>query len=163
MKSLLESIFDDNVSKDPFETVLDRMDPEKYSPETAVEALDQLFEIGGKRYGFYSMKGKREEFMKAIQKNNWVMLARKNYDDPIDDYAIEYPWHKNNGLILRFYITWRGKWFCDDFDINFDITKPMGSSELIQRNTNMHYEECILITDKKMVDELKARINKLAA
>ena len=106
MISLQESLFGDNITRDPFETILDRLDTKEYTSEIAIEALDQLFKIGGKRYGFYSMGSKKEAFLQAIRKDNWVMLARKNYDGSIDgDYSFIYPHHRNNGLLLQFFIT----------------------------------------------------------
>jgi len=160
MKQLIESLFGDNISEDPFEGVIDHLDVKKYSMKVTEEALDILFNIGGKRYGFYSMGGKREAFLKAIQKNDWVMLARKNYDRR-DNYAAVWSYEKNNGYLTRYQIGWSGDWFEDDIDIGWALNSDYGSKEIYRRFKNMGYEECILITDKKMKDTLKKRLKEL--
>lgn len=161
MKTLIESLFGDNITKDPFEEVINHLDVKKYSIETTEETLDILFNIGGKRYGFYSMNSKREAFLKAIRKNDWVMLARKNYDRE-DDYAVVWPFEKDNGYLTRYHIGWSGNWFeDDDIDIGWAMNSEYGSEEVLDRMQNMGYEECILITDKKMKDALKKRLKEL--
>ena len=164
MKQLTESLFGDNITKDPFEDVIDHLDIKKYSTETTEESLNTLFKVGGKRYGFYSMGSKREAFLKAIRKNDWVMLARKNYDR-WDNYAVIWsiwPYEKNNGYFTRYQIGWTlGNWFEDDINIGWVINSDYGSQEALERLGNMGYEECILITDKKMKDALKKRLKEL--
>ena len=160
MKTLIESIFGDNITKDPFEDVIDHLDVKKYSIEITEEAFDTLFNIGGKRYGFYSMNGKREAFLKAIRKNDWVMLARKNYDRE-DNYTIVWPSEKDNGYLTRYQIGWSGNWFEGDINIGWAMNSEYGSEEVLDRMQNMGYEECILITDKKMKDALKKRLKEL--
>ena len=161
MKQLIESLFGDNITKDPFEEVLDHLDAKKYTYETMEEALDILFKIGGKRYGFYSMGGKREAFLKAIRKNDWVMLARKNFDRT-DNYVVIWSYEKNNGYLTRYQIGWADNWFEDDINIGWIINSDYGSQEVLERLGNMGYEECILITDKKMKDTLKKRLKELS-
>lgn len=160
MKTLIESLFGDNITKDPFEEIIDHLDVEKYSTETTEESLDTLFKVGGKRYGFYSMNGKREAFLKAIRKNDWVMLARKNYDRD-DNYTIVWSFEKDNGCLTQYQIGWSGNWFEDDIDIGWAMNSEYGSEEVLDRMQNMGYEECILITDKKMKDALKKRLKEL--
>ena len=166
MKGLVESLFDsDLATKDPFEEVLDHLDAKKYTYETMEEALDTLFNIGGKRYGFYSMGGKREAFLKAVRKNDWVMLARKNYDRD-DNYAVIWPYeknngYKNNGFLIQYQIGWADNWFEDDINIGWAMDSNYGSALALERLGHMGYEECILITDKKMKDALKKRLEKL--
>lgn len=161
MKSLVESIFGDNITKDPFEEVIDHLDVKKYSDEIAEEALDTLFTVGGKRYEFYSMGGKREAFLKAIRKNDWVMLARKNYFKRGDNYAVMWPYEKNDGYLTQYQIGW-GDWFENDIDIGWAMNSDFGSQEVLERLRNMRYEECILITNKKMKDILKKRLKELS-
>ena len=161
MKTLIESIFGDNITKDPFEEVIDHLDVEKYSMSTTEEALDTLFDIGGKRYGFYSIGGKKEAFLKAIQKNDWVMLARKN-DNQDDNYAVVWTYEKNNGYLIRNQIGLFRDWFQDTIDIGWGINSDYGSREVFDMFENMRYEECILITDKKMKDTLKKRLKELS-
>ena len=161
LKDVLESLFDsDLVTKDPFEEVIDHLDAKKYSVKTTEEALDLLFNIGGKRYGFFSMGSKRETFLKAIRRNDWIMLARKNYDR-VGNYAMVWPYEKNNGYLTRYQIGWSGEYFEDDIDIGWDMNSNYGSQEVLERFENMGYKECILITDKKMKDALKKRIKEL--
>ena len=160
MKTLIESLFGDNITKDPFEEIIDHLDVEKYSTETTEESLDILFKVGGKRYGFYSMNGKREAFLKAIQKNDWVMLARKNYDRD-DNYTIVWPFEKDNGCLTQYQIGWSGNWFEYNINIGWAMNSEYGSEEVLDRMQNMGYEECILITDKKMKDALKKRLKEL--
>lgn len=161
MKTLIESLFGDNITKDPLEEVIDHLDVKRLSLKTTEEALDTLFAIGGKRYGFYSMNGKREAFLKAIRKNDWIMLARKNYDRE-DNYAVVWPYEKNNGYLTRYQIGWAlGNWFEDDINIGWAMNSDYGSREVIERLENMGYEECILITDKKIKDALKKRLKEL--
>lgn len=162
MKTLIESLFGDNITKDPFEDVIDHLNVKKYTDETTEEALDILFKIGGKRYGFYSMGGKREAFLKAIRKDDWVMLARKNYDR-WDNYAVIWSYEKNNGYLTRYQIGWDlGNWFEDDINIGWSMNSDYGSAVTLERLGNMGYEECILITDKKMKDALKKRLKELS-
>ena len=161
MKTLKESLFDkDLVTKDPFEEAIDHLDVKKYSDKTTKEAFDLLFNIGGKRYGFYSMGSKRETFLKAIRKNDWIMLARKNYDRD-DNYAVVWPYEKNNGYLTQYQIGLVGNWFEVNIDIGWDMNSDYGSQEVLARLGNMRDEECILITDKKMKDALKKRIKEL--
>ena len=168
MKTLAESIFGQDITQDPFESIIDRLDPEKYSPEVAYEALDQLFEIGLQkkwRYGFYSAGTKKEQFLKAIQKRDWIMLARKdnrqfNHSD-MNDYAVEWIYKDTSGYLDRFQISWRGTWYADDINIGYDMGHPNGAKEVIERHQNMNYDDCILITDKKMKDALKKRLKEL--
>lgn len=161
MKQLIESLFGDNITKDPFEDVIDHLDVKKYTDEITEEALDNLFKVGGKRYGFYSMGSKREAFLKAIRKDDWVMLARKNYDR-WDNYAVIWSYEKNNGYLTRYQIGWPlGNWFEDDINIGWIINSNYGSQEVLERLGNMGYDECILITDKKMKDSLKKRLKEL--
>lgn len=161
MKTLIESLFGDNITKDPFEDVIDLLDVKKYSTETTEESLDTLFKVGGKRYGFYSMGSKREVFLKAIRKNDWVMIARKNYDR-WDNYAVVWPYEKNNGYLTRYQIGWSlGNWFEDDINIGWSMNSDYGSAVTLERLGNMGYKECILITDKKMKDALKKRLKEL--
>ena len=160
MKSLVESIFSDNITNDPFDTIIDHLDIDKYSAKVTIEALDQLFEIGGKKYGFYSTGSKKADFLKAIQKNNWVMLLRKNNGE-ISKYAFEYPRERNNGFVLWFYIDWCDDWCCDDLDFGWAIDRPYGATMFVNRAQNMHYEECILITDRRMIDAIKKKLKEL--
>lgn len=161
MKTLIESIFRDNITKDPFEEVIDRLDTKKYSVEITKEALDALFNIGGKRYGFYSMGGKREAFLKEIRKNDWMILARKNYNQH-DNYAFVWPYEKNDGYLTRYQVGWAGDWIWCNIDIDWGMDSDYGSREVFNRLGNMGYEECILITDKKMKDVLKKRLKELS-
>lgn len=161
MKTLIESLFGNNISKDPLEGVIDHLDVEKYSTNTTEEALDTLFTIGGKRYGFYSMGSKREEFLKAIRKNDWVMLARKNYDQ-LDNYTVIWPYGRNTGYLTRYQIRWH-MWLEDDINVGWTINSDFGSQELLERLGNMGYDECIIITDKKIKDTLKKRLKELSS
>jgi len=159
MKTLIESIFGDNITKDPFEEVIDHLGMKEQSDEITEEALNNLFTIGGKRYGFYSTGGKKEEFLKAIRKNDWVMLARKNHDR-YDDYAFVWPYEKNNGYLTRYQIGWYGGWVEDDINIGWLVDSVYGSKEIFYRFKNIGYEECVLITNKKMKDALKKILKK---
>lgn len=162
MKTLIESLFGDNITKDPFEEVINHLDVKKYTYETTEEALDTLFNIGGKRYGFYSMGSKKEAFLKKKKKNDWVMLARKNFDQ-INNYSVIWPYEKNNGYIAQYQMGWAlGNWFEDDISIGWSTDSDFGSALIFERLGNMGYEECILITDKKMKDALKKRLKELS-
>ena len=77
------------------------------------------------------------------------------------DYSFIYPHHRNNGLLLQFFITWKNNWFCDDIDIGWVTNSDSGSKEIINRLGNMHFEECILITDKKIKNAIKNRLEEL--
>ena len=52
------------------------------------------------------MGGKREAFLKAIRKNDWVMLARKNFDRT-DNYVVIWPYEKNNGYLTQYQMSER--------------------------------------------------------
>ena len=160
MKSLVESLFDkDLATKNPIDEIIDHLDIKKYSNKTTEQALDTLFTIGGKRYGFFSAGSKKEEFVKAIRKNDWMMLARKNHDGD-DNYAVVLPYEKDNGYLARYY-WWPGDWFEDDISIGWSSASDFGSREIFIRLRNIGYEECILITDKKIKDALKKRLKEL--
>ena len=157
----MESLFDDDlVKKDPFEEVFDHLDAKKYSDETTEEALNTLFNIGGKRYGLYSMGGKKAAFLKAIRKNDWVMLTRKN-NDHNDNYAFLWTNPKNDGYLVWYGITRLGDWVNAFVSIGWATDSDFGSAQIFDRLGNMGYEECILITDKKIKDTLKRRLKEL--
>lgn len=162
LKQLDEGVFGDNITKDPFESIIDRMDPEKYSPDDTLKALETLFTIGGKRYGFFSAGSKREAFLKAIRKNDWLMLARKNHDLTVQDYVFISPDPRDNGYLDKYTLIWKGFWYLQDIDIGYSINSEYGSFEIMDRCANMGYDECILITDKKMKNELLKTLKKLA-
>lgn len=67
-----------------------------------------------------------------------------------------------SGYLDKFQINWRGTWYADDINIGYDMGQLYGAKEVIERHQNMHYDDCILITDKKMKDVLKKRLKELS-
>ena len=163
MRSLQESLFDaDLVQKDPFDEIIDHLDTKRYSPESALKALSHLFEwfeMSGRKYNFHNID-KIDDLIKAIRKNNWVMIAKKPRAK-MNDYELIWPYHRNNGYIDRYLIGWSGRWICDDINIGWDISSEIGAKQVVDRLNNVSFDECVLITDKKMKDALQKRIKEL--
>ena len=164
MKSLQESLFDDDlVQKDPFDEIIDHLDTKRYSLEIALKSLKRLFEwfeSGGK----YNLRNaaKINDLLKAIQKNNWVMVAKKSkFKVQPNDYELIWPYYKNNGYLDKYLIGWGDRWIYDEIDIGWDISSETGAREVVNRLKNIGFDECVLITDKKMKDALQKRIKEL--
>lgn len=63
---------------------------------------------------------------------------------------------------MYYKIVWKGFWHADVVDVGWAIDGVIGSMSVWDRLANMSFDECILITDKKMKGSIKKRIEKLA-
>lgn len=165
MKSLTESIFGDNITKDPFEIMLDHIDPNKYSADDVKLTLEELFYASGKQYSFYSQKSALKKFQDELRKGKYLMLIQDERE-PLNNYIFGWIDKQHSNWFVRYRFEDYAElshsvWHKGVLDFNYDLTSESGVGELIWRCRNIGYEYCVLITDKKKIDAFKKRLLEL--
>ena len=174
MKSLVESIFDkDNITKDPFDSAIERLDAKKYGLDEAIAAFEQLFKMSKNKHDFYSTPDSTQydKFVKELMKGDYVMLLHHGSRNTI---YCAFAWidgrrktsfvtyHLNKDTASRFARGVNCFRKDVDWDFNWQLIGETGVKQLIQRAKNLGWDECKLITDKKQIESIKNRLYEIA-
>lgn len=169
MKTLVESIFDDNTTGDPFKEILDNLDTTKPGgADNALENLAILYKTSGKEYFLYPAGAALERLKTNFaNKKSYIAFLRKDYPE---DYAFMWFEWGNDNRFYMFYISGvanvKTRWVCNVYTgVNLKSMKQNigtdGVDGLIDRLQNYGYEYCVFITDQKKIKAIKDRINEL--
>lgn len=165
MKSLSESLFDDDLStRDPLDSLMKGSSGDEHDIDIDAinKAMDQLIEIYAD--GIYNLKGATDKDLADLSKKytgkDYILfrqLSSKNMKRFKYKYDIGWPDEKRDNLYDVYYVSNFYKKWEQDIVIDYDwsLRSFNGLVDLLRRSKNLGYESVAVITNKKFIDTLK--------
>jgi len=160
MKTLIESIFDDNLAESfSFNEIIQNLWPNEGS-DKVVRNLDYLYGIGNE----YELSHANNKLKRDLKKGDYILM----YKNQFLDYELGWIWTNKHGVDAWFdrvyYDSDDNRWYTDhQMDFYFGLRSEMGIEDLVKRLevASKGTDKCSLITNKKLVDAIKKELEKI--
>ena len=157
MKQLIESIFGDNITNDPWEYMIDHLNIKKYGREDVLNNMESIYNIGD-IYEFYSDRDIQNLYECLLKsKGQFIMILKRQDSNHSVDYSFGYIPERYNDLFYRMCVG-KKMWFrhLTQWSSDFFFTSSAGIKNLISKLTSPGngYDSCSVITDKKKIRDI---------
>lgn len=159
MKTLAESIFSNNIKRDPFKDLLDRLEINDLND--TLSAIKQLYSIPNEEF---SLSNSDDSLLRDyLSKENYIMILKRG--NRSYTFAWLEDWKKHKDTLVRYFIYGLNPycyWNTNSARFTMSLTDdPDGVSTLIEKLRYLGGKNCVFITDPKKIDAIKEKLTKL--